>query len=235
MDSLYPAHKKELIFGIVYLPVHVFLMPIVVSIFSKYVFVAFKLSNTGANMTLIYYGVSFVILMIFMRGFLKDSFSVLIDSGVSAITFSLVGYFQYFMLVYAMSAAFMLITKQSGINPNSAAVSEQISSNSKAMILSTVVLAPIVEETLFRGALFGLIRRKNRVAAFIVSYLFFSVYHLWAYALEGISPIFVFYLLQYLPGSYILARCYEKSGTIWSPVMLHMMINGVSVLVSLSL
>ncbi len=234
MESLYPTHRRELIFGLVYLPVHIFLMPVIVSLFSKYLFLAFRLSNTSANMTLIYYGISFVVLMVFMRGFLKDSFSVFIDKSVSAITFSMVGYFQYFMLVYAMSAAFMLITKQSAVNPNSAAISEQISSNSRAMVFSTVVLAPIVEETLFRGALFGLIRRKNRIAAFSVSYLFFSVYHLWSYALGGISPIFVFYMLQYLPGSYILARCYEKSGTVWSSVILHMMINGVSVLVSLS-
>jgi membrane protease YdiL (CAAX protease family) len=39
----------------------------------------------------------------------------------------------------------------------------------------------------------------------------------------------LFYLLQYVPASVALCWCYEKSGTIWSPIVLHAAINLISI------
>ena len=36
------------------------------------------------------------------------------------------------------------------------------------------------------------------------------------------------YLLQYLPISYLLCRCYERTNSIWGSIFLHMLVNGVS-------
>ena len=36
------------------------------------------------------------------------------------------------------------------------------------------------------------------------------------------------YIVQYLPVSYLLVRCYERTDSIWCSIFLHMIINGVS-------
>lgn len=36
-------------------------------------------------------------------------------------------------------------------------------------------------------------------------------------------------MIQYLPISFLLCRCYERSSTIWTPIFLHMTVNAVSI------
>ena len=89
-----------------------------------------------------------------------------------------------------------------------------------------VFLAPLVEELMFRGGIFGLLRRRSRALAYAGCILLFSVYHVWQYALS--EPGNWLFLLQYLPSSFLLCRCYEKTETIWAPLLFHMLNNAVS-------
>ena len=36
-------------------------------------------------------------------------------------------------------------------------------------------------------------------------------------------------LLQYLPVSWLLCRCYERCNSIWGSIFFHMLVNGVAV------
>ena len=227
LPLLYPQKRKELICGLIYLPLHIFLMPFAVSL--VFAPLLFGKTPSEATLTLIYYLIGFLFILVFMSGFLKGSFSDFTDRFASSLQSALLGYILYIIMLYAVSYILTLISAQPPSNPNNEAVTSQISRNWETMLVSTILLAPIVEETLFRGVLFGLIRKRSRTAAYIVSFLLFATYHLWTYALKGFDIRYIFYMLQYLPGSIALARCYEKSGTIWAPVLLHMMINGVSV------
>ena len=91
-----------------------------------------------------------------------------------------------------------------------------------------VFLAPLVEEPIFRGGIFGLLYERSRFAAYIVSMLLFSLAHVLGYAIA--DPVYWIYLLQYLPASWMLCRTYERCRSIWGSILLHMMINGISVL-----
>ena len=91
----------------------------------------------------------------------------------------------------------------------------------------TVVMAPIAEELMFRGAVFGGLRPYGRTLAYAVSMLLFSVYHVWGYALQ--DPVYWIYLLQYLPVSWLLCRCYERCDSIWGSILFHALVNAVSV------
>ena len=91
-----------------------------------------------------------------------------------------------------------------------------------------MLLTPLVEELMFRGGIFGLLRRRSRVLAYAGSILLFAVYHTWQYALT--DPRNWLYLLQYLPASFALCRCYEKTESIWTPILFHVLNNGVSLL-----
>ncbi len=68
----------------------------------------------------------------------------------------------------------------------------------------------------------------RRRLAYLTSMLLFSLYHVWGYAIQ--DPANWLYLLQYLPASWVLCRCYERCDSIWGSILLHMCINGVSVL-----
>ena len=99
------------------------------------------------------------------------------------------------------------------------------------MFAVAVLLAPIVEEPLFRGLLYGQIRRRSRAAAYCVSVLLFCFYHVWQYLL--LDWRYIFQMINYVPASVGLCYSYEKSGTVWAPIAFHMFINAVSMSVLL--
>lgn len=88
-----------------------------------------------------------------------------------------------------------------------------------------LLLTPVVEETLFRGLIFGVIRRKSRIAAYVVMILAFALAHIWRGFLDMELTAVLMTALPYLPAGIALGWTYEKSDTIWAPVLLHMAIN----------
>jgi membrane protease YdiL (CAAX protease family) len=133
---------------------------------------------------------------------------------------------------YVLALVLTLFLKN-GTNPNQELIISNTKLNPNQAIAVGVLLAPIVEEALFRGAVFGSIRRKNRILAYIVSAALFGVYHLWQYLLVGFQWELLLYMVQYVPGAIALAWCYERSGNIWSSILLHMVINFISLKVSI--
>lgn len=224
--------KKELICGLIYLPIYIFLMPTVIGYSANGFFTFFEVRPSDAHVTLLYYFVSLLFILICMGSFLKESFRAFFDRLGQSLRASFLGYLFYVLLLYAVSILVSILIIQQVTNPNTAAVQKQLLQNSRAMMLASLVLAPIVEETLFRGVIFGPLLKINRIAAYALSFLVFAIYHVWQYMLSGITPQFFIYLLQYLPGSIVLSWSYEKSGTIWSPILLHMLINSATIYLS---
>ena len=92
----------------------------------------------------------------------------------------------------------------------------------------TVFMAPIVEEVLFRGLVFGALQRRSRALAWVVSVLAFSLYHVWQDVVEAQSAAMLLYALLYIPASMSFNWCYERSGSIWAPIVYHMLSNAIS-------
>lgn len=83
--------------------------------------------------------------------------------------------------------------------------------------LALVVIGPFVEELLFRGYLYGKLRRYGAiVAALVVSALFGFMHGQWNVALD------VFVL------SLVMCALRERTGTIWAGVVLHMFKNSIA-------
>ncbi len=223
----FPMLKSERIIGMIYLPIHIFLLPFLVTYIvlqtARNPVVA---ANADAN--LLYYTVSFLFVLIFLFRYLKTSFSDLIDHILDAAKSVVLAY----LFNYAVSILVsLLLSKLIGntVNPNTQEVINQTKLNANTIFVVAVLFAPVVEETLFRGALFGTLRMKSRAAAYIASALLFSFYHLWQYFLGGFELSSLLLLLQYIPASLALAWCYEKSGSIWAPIVLHAAINFVQI------
>jgi len=86
-----------------------------------------------------------------------------------------------------------------------------------------VVVAPIVEEILFRGILLPVLMRKAGLGtAVVVSSILFALIH---QHLPSFIPLFVL--------SVALSLLYVYSGSLWGPIILHALFNGISICILL--
>jgi len=211
--------KSERVLGCVYIPIHAALLPLLLGI----IFFVFEIELSSPYQMLIYFTVSFVLVLLIMLKFLRASFSDMLDDFWLTVQSLILGFVLYRVLIWV--AVILMTQVMTQDNPNSEAIATDLATDLRAMIIVTAVLAPIIEEALFRGAIFGTIRQKSRVAAYIVSVLLFSAFHLWDNLVFSFQWETLILIVQYVPPSIALAWCYERSGTIWAPILLHSMIN----------
>lgn len=214
--------RGQLIFGLVYLPVHIFVLPLLLPM----ILMGLGVTDLG-TVNLVYYAISFVLCLGVFWGFLRRDFDPLVDRLVHCVLTFLMALGLDYVLSLGVNALVLAIT--GGVdNPNDAAIMDIALESSGAIKAVAVFMAPVVEELLFRGVVFGGVYRRSRVLAYVISVLMFSVYHVWQYvAVSGDLGMLV-YVLQYLPISFVLAWSYERSGSIWVPIGFHMVINSLS-------
>ena len=113
-------------------------------------------------------------------------------------------------------------------NPNTYNYAEEYLLSPAATVAIVVVLMPIVEEVLFRGLLFGALRGYSRPLAWAASVLAYCLYCVWQFVFSsvGIDPRYLLLALQYVPMAAALTWCYDRGGSVWSAVLLHMAVNG---------
>lgn len=210
--------KGQAIAALVYLPVHMVLLPVIVTI----MILRGLLDESQANLLCYTLGVAYM--LTFLWKFFRRDFDALCDRPWACIREVLVCYGLMLCCNFVVNSIMLLLGM--GDNPNSEAVFDMAGMTFGPIAAMAVFMAPIVEESLFRAGLFGLIRRRNRTLAYVVSMAMFSLYHVWSYALMDLKNLL--YLLQYIPVSYLLCRCYERTNSIWGSIFLHMLVNGVS-------
>lgn len=88
-----------------------------------------------------------------------------------------------------------------------------------------VVVAPLTEEVLFRGYLYPVAKRfVGRLPAILFGSLIFAVAHNNAMAL---IPLFTLGVL--------LTLAYEFTGSLWAPISIHVLFNGLTVAVQIAI
>ena len=81
--------------------------------------------------------------------------------------------------------------------------------------IAAVVIAPLVEETFFRGFLFQGFRHKyGWIAGMLISSAIFAIAHL---DLVALIPTFIL--------GCVLAYLYHRSNSIWPGIILHFLVN----------
>ncbi len=214
--------KWERILAIGYLPVHIVLAPLAAELLLR----AAGVSVTWLNFSV--YAVGAVFMLASQWRFLRRDFDTLCDGFLGCAVQVLSSYGAMLCFNLAVSGILVLILGDEGVsNPNNQSVTELTRVSYGPTAALAIFMAPILEELMFRAGIFGTLRKYSRTAAYIVSMLAFSLYHVWAFALE--DPKNLVYMIQYLPISFLLCRCYERSSTIWTPIFLHMTVNAVSI------
>ena len=218
--------KPNKIAGFIYLPVHIFILPLLLGMLAYYV----QGGMSEITINIIYYAIGFVFCLTVMWRYLRSSFDVLLDNLQRSLVSLLTSYFIYWMLSAVAGVLLLWLLGDQLLNPNNNAVAEIASQSPGPMIGLAVFIGPIVEEVLFRGVVFGSLRKKSRFLAFAVSMAAFALYHVWQFALVAMDWKMLLYVIQYLPVGYALGWLYEKTSCIWMCIALHMMINALSLL-----
>jgi len=213
--------RNEMRSVMIYFIVHVAIMPWIIN------FMVAKGTVSSTEGNFLYYVFGTCYMLATCMGFLRREFDPLVDRPFHSVIEVITGYFTMVCINFCVSL--LLIELLPSVeNPNNAAVSELVFEDFGMMKASLVFLTPFTEEMLFRAGIFGMIRdQMGRRPAYIVSVGLFSLYHVWSYAI--VNPVNWVYLLQYIPVSFLLARCYERTNSIWCPIFFHMTVNSVAV------
>jgi membrane protease YdiL (CAAX protease family) len=115
-------------------------------------------------------------------------------------------------------------------NPEPVTWAEQFAYSPAATVTIVVVLMPLIDEVLFRGLVFGTLRRHSRPLAWAASVVLFLLYSVWTYAVAGQDARYLLLFVQYLPMALALTWCYDRGGSIWSAAALHAVLDAVALI-----
>jgi membrane protease YdiL (CAAX protease family) len=88
-----------------------------------------------------------------------------------------------------------------------------------AVIAVAVVAAPVTEELIFRGCLYGVARKSiGRIPAIFLTSILFALIHWHAPSLPGLTLI-----------GLALVLVYERCGSLWAPMAMHAAFNALNI------
>ena len=175
----------------------------------------------------LYYYILFAVTLIIFHGFLGRTSRKLADNlglACKTLVVGLIALYGLNELVYRLTR----LVSAAQTNLNDVSISAQIDDAPHMTVLIVVFLAPFVEETLFRGLVFGNLKDKSRTVAYLVSCLLFALLHVWQFAVVNRDLTYFLLMVQYLVPGLVLAWVYDHSGTLWTSIGLHAAANALS-------
>lgn len=216
--------KKELLWGTAYLLLEMTALPVIISLASE----ALGLSLSAAKLNVVFFVVSFGFTTVIFCRFLKrtlldslDHFSQILLGAVRGFLLYWAGNFVVGTLILRLNPDF--------INVNDASINTMMQSDFLPLAICTVFFVPITEELLFRGVLFAGFYRRSPTLAFLVSVVVFSAIHVIGYIPDYSWDTLLLCFIQYIPPSIALGWAYARSGSILSPMIMHIGINAIGI------
>ena len=176
----------------------------------------------------LYYYILFAATVIIFHGFLGRTSRHFAENLGGACKFMAIGLVALYGLNELVNRLTRLVVSNQ-TNLNDTTISAQIDAAPHMTVLIVVFLAPFVEEVLFRGLVFGNLRGKSRLAAYVISCLLFALLHVWQFAVVEQDVTYFLLMVQYLVPGLVLAGAYDYSGTLWASIGLHAAANALSV------
>lgn len=214
--------RYEIIGGIIWFLVYEFLM----GFLAGAILGLLNLPYSDSTLNCIYFFCNFIVTAVLFRRFLAYNLPLVADHFLRFLKSVLIGFMVYWVLMVCFSALVELLGLSTWV-PNDDTISSIAQENYRIMWVGAVLLAPLTEEALIRGLIFGNIRKKNRILAYILTALIFAAMHVAPYVLEMDVFNVLYNLLVYGLPSVALCLCYEYAGNIWGPIALHMVVNAL--------
>ena len=218
----------EQIAGTVFFALYLLVLPFAAGPLFDLAELLLGITLSDAVETLIYYYILLAVTVIIFHGFLARTSRRLLDNLDGAARTVLAG----LVALYGLNElAYRLVHMAVGgrTNLNDVTISARVDGAPHMTLVIVVLLAPFVEETLFRGLVFGNLRTRSRGLAYLVSCLLFALLHVWQFAVVNRDITYFLLMVQYLVPGLVLAWACEHSGTLWASVALHAAANALSV------
>ena len=220
-------NSAEQLAGTIFFVVYLLVLPLLTDRLFLLAEVLFNARMDGDGRNLLYYymltGVTLLIFHSFLAGTTKRFF----DNLNRAFTSLFLGLLVFYGANELVCRASRLLLG-SGQSLNDTVIAAQVASAPRTTALIIVFLAPFVEETLFRGLVFGCFKEKSRVVAYAASSLLFAFLYAWTFAVSARDPRNFIQLVRYLVPGLVFAWAFDRSGTLWTSVLLHAAVNALA-------
>jgi len=227
---LYRFKTSEYIKGAALFIVYLVLLPYIMLLVSNLMQLLTGRPISERALLLTPYYLSFALAALLFKNYFIDQLSVFTHH----LGRSLGSMFRCYFLMYGITIVCAMVLLAIGMNsgnPNDLAVEGLVNSYDRVMLVMAVFLAPLVEELLFRGLIFGSLYKVKPIVAYIVSWLAFGAAHLLQYAIETGDWRTMIFMIEYLPPSIAWGWCYKRSGSIWTVIFMHMIFNAMGMAV----
>lgn len=174
-----------------------------------------------AEANVLYYSFLFALALLVFWSFLKRDFADLLDWLPENLFGIAVGLAGTLLLRHVLARIPLPVT-----DPVPCQYAAQLAIAPAPTLALTLLLIPVAEECLYRGLIFGSLRRYSLPLAYGVSVIGYALACVWRYAVEAGDPRYLLLAVLYLPVSAALTWCYDNGGSVWSAVALHAAING---------
>ena len=217
--------RKELFLGWGYLLLQLFVLPILIVLADGF----FSLQLSEAQLNFVLFAVNFIVTTVLLRKLLLEGGSIALLNFGRTLGAVLRGFGLYWAGSFLVGMI-IGIADPEFYNVNDASIQDLASQNYTLMLVATVILAPVTEELLYRGVVFGGISKTSRILAYTVTALGFAAIHVVGYIGMYAPMHLILCLLQYIPAGLVLCYTYEKADSIWAPILLHILINSIAML-----
>ena len=217
-------NRTETLSGGIYLAFMLIFLPMLLRLFNSLT------GNTlsAGKVNFLYYFINFTAILPIFRKFLIQSAKDTLRVPFPTLWFAFLGYLGNIALSELL-LVILLILFPGFANINDLNVALMLQEDFSLIAIGIIFLVPVVEETLFRGLIFRNLYEIRPVIAYLVSMAAFAAVHVVGY-IGSVEPIYILLsFLQYLPAGYCLCFAYRRSGTIISPILMHMIVNAVAV------
>ena len=214
--------KQETIFGWIYLAFQLLALPGILAWANE------TMGLSEAELNFCFFVINFIAVLLIFNKYLSRSFTHALQHPSYFIQAVILGFVAYYACSWGINKLFSWIAPNY-TNANDASIAALSKGNFFLMAIGTVVLVPPVEECFYRGLVFRNLYGVSRLAAYLVSMAVFAFIHIIGYIQSYTPWQLIIAFLQYLPAGLCLAWSYAKSDTIFSPIVIHALVNAWSI------
>ena len=219
-----PPNPKETKWGFTWLGFNLIILP--VGLLTINAMLPRPLSDSMVNV--VFYIINAAVILFIFRQYLLAAWKTAMERLNSVIWRAILGYLGYQALTSIVTLGITLFYPDFA-NVNDQNIFAMLETDTVPLALGTVFLVPIAEETLYRGLIFRNLAQKNMALAFAVSMVAFAAIHVMGYVGTFSPLVLALCFVQYLPAGFCLAWCYRQTGTIVTPILMHTLVNAISI------
>lgn len=217
----------EIIGGWIFFAVYLLVMPLLLERLIHLFAVLLDTQISAAAANRVYYYILTAVTVVLFHRFLGNDMGRFFGSLNRCLTtagMALVLFYGANELFYRLCNRFLMPVG----NLNDGIIAAVIDDAPRTTVLIVILLAPFVEEVLFRGLVFGWLAEKSVPVAYAASALLFAFGYFWRVAVGGVSTASVVTLAQYLIPGLVFAWAYGRSGSVFTAVLVHAAVNALA-------